>query len=341
MNAVPLDELGESDADQRQLKRSVTTSHLRSGTEESPGSRRGDEQGSDQMAEEKNAAIARMKKNRTLPHLRPPMPSILSPGASPFPSSGIAPVSPRRTGGGLRQATGPTSLSLNNLPVNSAPTGPSMLSPRSRVMSVYASSSQPSSPTTTPSPSSPSSPSSSPLQSPRRNRASSHSAPHAPIASIFPQRSISSSPDSYQAPSGTGSSIPSPLSRISSRKPSKQGKDEQKKKKKDEKEKRDGSKRRPNPKGKGHFRRPSTIVDTGHDVFGMSLEEIMQQQRRDHPLLQVPIVLLNCAHAIILLEGHRTEGIFRCVISCYLPPHAIFSDKASTPITGYRGMRKT
>jgi hypothetical protein len=111
------------------------------------------------------------------------------------------------------------------------------------------------------------------------------------------------------------SNVPSPLSKLgstsSSSRRAKSPKDEKKeeKKKKKEEKKREGSRRKPNKRGS--TRQPGKTYSGAKEVFGVSLEELMQRQRLDHPHLQVPIVLLNCAHAIILLEGHKKEGIFR------------------------------
>lgn len=362
---------GEGGSGSRILKRSVTVNHLRQqsaggsaedrmrlddilrgsggrflgrsleqpripevGEEEyAAGAQDSDHSGVDKLTEEQNAAIARLKRNRTLPHLRPPMPSVshspvtmafsnpaLSPSSISMTAS--APVSPRSSSPrtSLRPIlhNGTTSHSFGTLPLNalgspSGAGGPS--SPRSRVMSVYQPLSQPSSPTSSSS-SPPASLSSNPLESPRRTRSSSsHSAPHPVITSIFPQRSLSMEAQAVQQSSMNNG--PSPLSKLgatstSSRRQSKshrdEKKEEKKKKKEEKKEKREGSRRKPNPK-KGSTRQPGRA--SGKEVFGVSLEELMQRQRLDHPHLQVPIVLLNCAHAIILLEGHKKEGIFR------------------------------
>jgi hypothetical protein len=299
------------------------------------GSQDSDHSGVDKLTEEQNAAIARLKRNRTLPHLRPPMPSVshspvtmafsnpaLSPSSISMTAS--APVSPRSSSprASLRPIlhNGTTSHSFGTLPLNalgspSGAGGPS--SPRSRVVSVYQPLSQPSSPAGSSSSSSPpASLSSHPLASPRRTRSSSsHPGPPPVITSISPQRSLSM--ESQAVPQSAMNNGPSPLSKLgatstSSRRQSKshrdEKKEEKKKKKEEKKEKREGSRRKPNPK-KGSTRQPGRAA--GKEVFGVSLEELMQRQRLDHPHLQVPIVLLNCAHAIILLEGHKKEGIFR------------------------------
>jgi len=226
--------------------------------------------GLDSLTDEQNAAIMRVKKNRTLPHSRPPMPG-LQPFSTPNMTTPQQQTSARPSArpGGLGLAVGPTSLSLNSIPMN--PSGrpvSSPASPRSALTSsIYlASNSQPSSPITIhPSP---------PV-------VLSHSADSSAVAVL------SSAP----------SALPSPNWRRNS---STSNKGDKKKKKLD-----GGTKQKPHSKRAGKQSSPTT------QVFGVSLVEIMQKQRLDHPRLQVPIVLLNCAHAVLLLDGHKTEGIFR------------------------------
>jgi len=45
--------------------------------------------------------------------------------------------------------------------------------------------------------------------------------------------------------------------------------------------------------------------------FGETLEDIMEQQKKEHPELKVPAILLFLADAILQLNGTHTEGIFR------------------------------
>ena len=46
-------------------------------------------------------------------------------------------------------------------------------------------------------------------------------------------------------------------------------------------------------------------------VFGDTLENIMERQKKDLPNLDVPNVLIFLSNAIISLNGCKSEGIFR------------------------------
>eukprot|EP00005_Dracoamoeba_jomungandri_P005450 CAMPEP_0174258456 /NCGR_PEP_ID=MMETSP0439-20130205/7442_1 /TAXON_ID=0 /ORGANISM="Stereomyxa ramosa, Strain Chinc5" /LENGTH=949 /DNA_ID=CAMNT_0015341971 /DNA_START=218 /DNA_END=3064 /DNA_ORIENTATION=+ len=46
-------------------------------------------------------------------------------------------------------------------------------------------------------------------------------------------------------------------------------------------------------------------------LFGLNLEETMEMQSEVHPHLKLPLVLTSLCRAVVVLDGHQLEGIFR------------------------------
>ncbi|EFA75512.1 RhoGAP domain-containing protein [Heterostelium album PN500] len=53
-----------------------------------------------------------------------------------------------------------------------------------------------------------------------------------------------------------------------------------------------------------------------HPIFGTDLEELMDQQKKDFPQIDIPLILINFIQTLLKLNALETEGIFRMS-----PPH--------------------
>ena len=75
--------------------------------------------------------------------------------------------------------------------------------------------------------------------------------------------------------------------------------------------------------GSPFFRRKETPAavspvpksDKGKAVFGFPLERAMELQRETHPELNVPLVVHTLCSQVLILGGHKSEGIFRISIN--------------------------
>ncbi|KAL6075192.1 DEAD (Asp-Glu-Ala-Asp) box polypeptide 51 [Balamuthia mandrillaris] len=82
-------------------------------------------------------------------------------------------------------------------------------------------------------------------------------------------------------------------------------KEERQREKEQEKEK----EREKTPRNKGPSKESVELIKLSFS--GLTLEEVMLQQKEFYPHLPLPIILTTLCHAILVLEGPTTEGIFR------------------------------